>query len=57
MGLVRNLAVAAFFAGAYVSNPDEQSFRRYVDDEMKKYSAIPAIYLCVEMGRHGWNDR
>lgn len=44
MGLVRNLAVAAFFAGAYVSNPDEQSFRRYVDNEMKKYPASWAIY-------------
>lgn len=36
MGLVRNLAIAALFAGAYASNPDEGSFRRYVERELQK---------------------
>lgn len=36
MGLIRNLAVVALFAGAYASNPDLHSFQRYVEDEMKK---------------------
>jgi hypothetical protein len=36
MGLFRNLAVVALFAGAYASNPDESSFQRYVEGELKK---------------------
>lgn len=36
MGLFKNLAVVALFAGAYASNPDEASFRRYVETEMQK---------------------
>lgn len=35
-GLWRNLAIAALFAGAYASNPDEESFKRHVEEEMKK---------------------
>ena len=37
MGAFRNLTVAAFFAGAYASNPDEGSFQRYVETELKRY--------------------
>jgi hypothetical protein len=36
MGLVRNLAFVALFAGAYASNPDIDSFQRYVEDRLKK---------------------
>lgn len=36
MGLFRNLTFVALCAGAYASNPDEQSFRHYVEDQMQK---------------------
>lgn len=36
--MFRNLAVAALFAGAYASNPDEDSFQRFVEAELKKYT-------------------
>jgi hypothetical protein len=34
--MLRNLAVLGFFAGAYASNPDEDSFQRFVENELRK---------------------
>ena len=37
MGLIQNVAVIALFSGAYMSNPDEESFKRFLEMEYRKY--------------------
>lgn len=36
MGFIQNTAVVALVAGAYISNPDEESFQRYLDRQLKR---------------------
>jgi hypothetical protein len=36
MGLIQNLAVIALFSGAYISNPDEESFKRHLEFELRR---------------------
>lgn len=36
MGFIQNTAVIALIAGAYISNPDEESFQRYLDRQLKR---------------------
>lgn len=36
MGLIQSTAVVALIAGAYISNPDEESFQRYLDKQLKR---------------------
>jgi hypothetical protein len=36
MGLFRNLLIAGALSGAYITNPEELSFRQYISEEMKK---------------------
>lgn len=35
-GFVQNAAIAIALYGAYISNPDEESFHRYLKDQMEK---------------------
>lgn len=37
MGFIQNVAIAALFGGAYISNPDEDSFRRFLESEYKRW--------------------
>lgn len=37
MGLIQNVAVIALFSGAYMSNPDEESFKRFLEMEYRRY--------------------
>jgi len=34
--MMKNMFTFGFFAGAYASNPDEASFQRFVESELKK---------------------
>ena len=36
--MIKNLALIAFGAAAYATNPDEQKFRLYIENEMKDAS-------------------
>mgnify|MGYP001809589050 CR=1 FL=1 len=40
MGLIQNVAVIALFSGAYMSNPDEESFKRFLEMEYRRYIQI-----------------
>lgn len=44
MGLIQNVAVIALFSGAYMSNPDEESFKRFLELEYRKYLKISYSY-------------
>lgn len=59
--MFRNLAVIALFAGAYASNPDEDSFQRFVELELKKYPHAALlrgfIYLLVARDGSHWVER
>ena len=33
MGLIQNVAFVALFSGAYMSNPDEESFKKFLEME------------------------
>lgn len=52
----------ALAAGAYASNPDEDSFQRYVENELKKYNIYSFrashtdILRCFRDGSH-WIER
>ena len=35
-GFIQSTAMVALFAGAYISNPDEESFQRYLDKQLKR---------------------
>ena len=36
MGLIQNFAVIALFSGAYMSNPDEESFKKFLETEYRR---------------------
>ena len=37
MGLIQNVTVLALFSGAYMSNPDEESFKKFLEIEYRRY--------------------
>jgi len=43
----RLLPWIALAAGAYASNPDEDSFQRYVENELKEYNIFILQYLIL----------
>ncbi len=57
MGFVQNVAVVALFSGAYISNPDEDSFRRFIESEYKRYlmaGFISFLFLLFGSGNASW---
>jgi len=48
MGLIQNVAVIALFSGAYMSNPDEESFKRFLEMEYRKYFQN-VLYICIDI--------
>lgn len=54
MGLIQNVAVIALFSGAYMSNPDEESFKKFLEIEYRKYFKVFFIVLILSRGRSSW---
>lgn len=54
MGLIQNVALIALFSGAYMSNPDEESFKKFLELEYRRYFYIYQYYLNFFRGNSSW---
>lgn len=54
MGLIQNLAIVALFSGAYISNPDEESFKRHLEAEFRRSWRLlgPSLHVIFTFRGH-----